>query len=109
MKMMSETTRTRVLLVEDEALIAMLMQDMLSELDCDVVETAGELDEAVAAARAGSFDLAFVDLNLAGVPAYPVAQALRERGIPFAFVTGYGAASDAANADVPVLQKPFRG
>ena len=102
-------TRSRVLLVEDEAMIAMLIEDMLADLGCDVVATAGQLDEAVSLARSGSFDLAFLDLNLRGVPSYPVAQALRERGIPFAFVTGYGTAgADPAHADVPVLQKPFR-
>src|SRR5271165_2043073 len=85
-------TRSRVLLVEDEAMIAMLIEDMLADLGCDVVATAGQLGEAVSLARSGSFDLAFLDLNLRGVPSYPVAQALRERGIPFAFVTGYGTA-----------------
>jgi CheY-like chemotaxis protein len=102
-------TRSRVLLVEDEAMIAMLIEDMLADLGCDVVATAGQLDEAVSLARSGSFDLAFLDLNLRGVPSYPVAQALRERGIPFAFVTGYGTAgTDPAYAEAPVLQKPFR-
>ena len=85
-------TRSRVLLVEDEAMIAMLIEDMLVELGCDVVATAAKLDDAVSLAQSGSFDLAFLDLNLRGVASYPVAQALRERGIPFAFVTGYGTA-----------------
>jgi CheY-like chemotaxis protein len=102
-------TRSRVLLVEDEAMIAMLIEDMLVELGCDVVATAAKLDDAVSLAQSGSFDLAFLDLNLRGVASYPVAQALRERGIPFAFVTGYGTAgADPAYADTPVLQKPFR-
>jgi CheY-like chemotaxis protein len=101
--------RSRVLLVEDEAIIAMLMEDMLAEFSCDVLETAGDLDAATAAARTARFDMAFVDVNLRGAPAYPVAAILRARGIPFAFVTGYGSAGgEAAYADVPVLQKPFR-
>jgi CheY-like chemotaxis protein len=101
--------RCRVLLVEDEAIIAMLMEDMLAELSCDVTQTVGQLDEAIKAAHTASVDLAFIDVNLRGAPAWPVAKVLRERGIPFAFVTGYGAAgTDEANADVPVLQKPFR-
>jgi CheY-like chemotaxis protein len=55
------------------------------------------------------FDMAFIDVNLRGVPAWPLADVLRSRGIPFAFVTGYGTAGTAATfADVPVLQKPFR-
>ena len=101
--------RSQVLLVEDEAIIAMLMEDMLAEFSCDVLETVGELDAATAAAMTTHFDMAFVDVNLGGNPAYPVADILRARGIPFAFVTGYGSAGgQAAYADVPVLQKPFR-
>ena len=104
------TARSRVLLVEDEALIAMLMEDMLGDYQCEVFATVSRLDEAVAVARSQSFDMAFIDVNLNGVPAYPVADALGERGIPFAFVTGYGAAaSDKKYTGVPVLQKPFRG
>ena len=60
-------TRSRVLLVEDEAMIAMLIEDMLVELGCDVVATAAKLDDAVSLAQSGSFDLAFLDLNLRGV------------------------------------------
>jgi CheY-like chemotaxis protein len=102
--------RSRVLLVEDEAMIAMLMEDMLSELECDVVATVGELQEALAIAGTGAFDLAFLDVNLRGSPVYPVAAALCARGIPFAFVTGYGTSGvDPAHPDAPVLQKPFQG
>ena len=87
----------------------MLMEDMLAEFSCDVLETVGELDAATAAATTTRFDMAFVDVNLGGAAAYPVADILRARGIPFAFVTGYGSAGgEAAYADVPVLQKPFR-
>lgn len=87
----------------------MLMEDMLAELSCDVTHTAGRLDEAIAVANTALVDLAFIDVNLRGAPAWPVANVLRERGIPFAFVTGYGAAgTDEANAKEPVLQKPFR-
>jgi CheY-like chemotaxis protein len=101
--------KCRILLVEDESLIAMLMEDMLAELDCEVSVTVGQLDEAVRVAGTQHFDMAFIDVNLRGVPAWPLADVLRTRGIPFAFVTGYGSAgTGAANADVPVLQKPFR-
>jgi CheY-like chemotaxis protein len=103
-------SRCRVLLVEDEALVAMLMEDMLADLDCEIFAAVGRLDEAVAAARTGQFDMAFIDVNLRGVPAWPLADVLRSRAIPFAFVTGYGmAGADPAYADIPVLQKPFRG
>ncbi|HET7882198.1 MAG TPA: response regulator [Acetobacteraceae bacterium] len=100
-------TRCDVLLVEDEELISMLMEDLLEESGCRVTATAGQLDEALSMARSGDFDLAFIDLNLRGTPAWPLAELLRERGIPFAFVTGYGAADTRTYADVPVLQKPF--
>lgn len=103
------TARSRVLLVEDEAMIAMLMEDMLDEFACDVVATVGELDAAIAAANTEQLDLAFLDVNLRGIPVYPVAEVLRARGVPFAFVTGYGSAgADAAHSDAPVLQKPFQ-
>ena len=102
-------TRCRVLLVEDEAIIAILMEDLLDELGCDVVATTGELDDAVAAARSRDFDVAFLDVNLRGVPVFPVAEVLRARGIPFAFVTGYGSTGvEAAHTAAPVLQKPFQ-
>ncbi len=87
----------------------MLMEDLLDELGCDVVATAGNLDDAVAAAGTGQFDVAFLDVNLRGVPVYPVADVLRARAIPFAFVTGYGSTGvDAAHLEAPILQKPFQ-
>jgi len=90
-------------------MIAMLMEDMLGELGCDVVATVGSVPEAIVAADSGAFDLAFLDVNLRGVPVYPVAAALRARAIPYAFVTGYGSAGgDAAHSNAPVLQKPFQ-
>ena len=68
---MAQTTDPRcdVLLVEDEELIAMLMQDMLEEAGCRVAATVGTLDEALELARSRTFDLAFIDLNLRGIPA----------------------------------------
>jgi CheY-like chemotaxis protein len=94
--------------VEDEAIIAILMEDLLDDLGCDVVATAGTLEDAVEAAGTGAFDLAFLDVNLRGVPVYPVADVLRARGIPFAFVTGYGSTGvAAAHAEAPILRKPF--
>ena len=87
----------------------MLMEDLLDELGCDVVATAGDLNDAVAAAGAGQFDVAFLDVNLRGTPVYPVAELLRTRAIPFAFVTGYGSSGvDTAHTGAPILQKPFQ-
>jgi len=83
-----------------------LMQDMLEEAGCRVAATVGTLDEALELARSRTFDLAFIDLNLRGIPAWPLADLLQTRGIPFAFVTGYGSAGTATtHADVPVEKR----
>jgi CheY-like chemotaxis protein len=99
----------RVLVVEDEMMVSMLIEDMLGELGCLVVGPASRLDEAMALAREAEIDCAVLDVNLGGQPIFPLADLLRERGAPFAFATGYG---DAGLRDVdrgsPVLQKPFR-
>ncbi len=90
-------------------MIAMLIEDMLGDLDCDVVATAGQIDEALAVADAGGFDVAFLDVNLRGQSVYPVAKVLQAQAIPFAFVTGYGSVGvEAGHAEAPVLQKPFQ-
>ncbi len=87
----------------------MLMEDMLSEFGCEVVATAGQIDQALTVADSGAFDIAFLDVNLCGQSVYPVAAVLQARSIPYAFVTGYGSAGiDGAHRGVPVLQKPFQ-
>ncbi len=99
----------RVLVVEDEMMVAMLMEDMLVELGCIVVGPASQLDEAITLANTVAIDCAVLDVNLGGEPIFPLADLLREKGAPLAFATGYG---DAGLRDVdrgsPVLQKPFR-
>src|ERR1700712_5569477 len=99
----------RVLVVEDEMMVSMLIEDMLSDLGCHVVGPAARLDEAMELARTTELDCAVLDVNLGGQPIFPLADLLRELGRPFAFATGYG---DAGLRDVdkgtPVLQKPFR-
>lgn len=100
----------RIFLVEDEALVAMLVEDMLADEGCVVVATANRLAEALAKARDRSveFDLAVLDVNLAGEPVFPVAETLAARGVPFAFATGYGVGGlPDAWKDRPTLQKPF--
>jgi CheY-like chemotaxis protein len=104
----ASSSRRRVLLVEDEAMIAMLVEDMLEDLGHELVTVASRLDAALAAAKTGAIDVAILDLNLGGVLTYPVADALAERGIPFVFATGYGSSGlKDAYADRPALQKPF--
>jgi CheY-like chemotaxis protein len=100
-------TMKRILLVEDEAMIGMMMRELLSDYGMFVVGPCCSLNEALAEA-AGDFDGAFLDLNLSGEFVYPVAERLRERNIPFAFVTGYdGATLDRRFDGVPILQKPI--
>jgi DNA-binding response OmpR family regulator len=96
------------LLVEDEAMIAMLVEDILEDLGHDLAAVATCLEEAFALTRSEVLDLAILDLNLGGVLTYPVADGLQEKGIPFSFATGY--CSDGlkeAYSDLPTLHKPF--
>lgn len=109
---MSETahlTGLRVLVVEDEMMVAMLIEDMLSDLGCTVVGPASRLEDAMDIARSTDIDCAVLDVNLGGQSIFPLADMLRAKGAPFAFATGYG---DAGLREVdrgsPVLQKPFR-
>src|SRR5581483_6620549 len=83
---------SRVLVIEDEALVAMLIEDMLNDLGVTSVGPAADLASAVEMARNAEFDFALLDVNLAGERSFPAADVLIERGMPFAFVTGYGAA-----------------
>ncbi|HEX8584048.1 MAG TPA: response regulator [Allosphingosinicella sp.] len=99
----------RVLLVEDEAIIAMTAEDMLEELGCTIAAMAANLDEAMACAEHGGFDLALLDINLNGQQSLPVAALLRAAGTPFVFTTGYGAAGSTAEfADAPLVTKPYQ-
>jgi CheY-like chemotaxis protein len=98
----------RILLVEDEMLVAMLLEDMLSEAGHTIVGPLARVDHAVNAARNEPLDLAILDVNVGGDEVYPVAEALAARNIPFAFATGYGAHGLLAPwQDRPTLQKPF--
>jgi CheY-like chemotaxis protein len=98
----------RVLVVDDEVLITMLLGDMLEDLGCEVVGPALHLDAAVTMAREEIFDWAILDISLEGAPSFPVAEVLRARGVPFVFASGYGAAATGSGfEDVPVMQKPF--
>ncbi|MGA0598605.1 response regulator [Enterovirga sp. CN4-39] len=98
----------RVLVVEDEVAISLLLEDMLLDMGCEVVGPAGRLATAAELAQSEQLDLAVLDVNLAGQPIYPVAEALAGRNIPFVFSTGYGSAGiDEPYRDRPVLQKPF--
>jgi DNA-binding response OmpR family regulator len=98
----------RVLVVEDEAMIAMMLEDMLADLGHTVVAIAGRLDTALDIARETDADFAILDVNLSGQSSFPVAQVLIERGLPFVFATGYGGLGvEAPFRNAPTLQKPF--
>jgi CheY-like chemotaxis protein len=100
--------KRRVLVIEDEGLVAMFIEDILSDLGHEVVAVASRIHDALNIARNGIFDFAIVDVNLDGEPSYPIAEIIKERGIPFAFATGYGPKGlDPRFADVPTLAKPF--
>src|ERR1700757_478560 len=79
----------RILVVEDEMLVSMLLVDALGDHGYQVVGPASRVDTAVVLAATESFDAALLDLNIGGKPVYPVAEILAGRGIPFAFVSGY--------------------
>jgi CheY-like chemotaxis protein len=99
----------RILVVEDELMIRMLLEDMLGELGYTVTAEAGRLEEALQAAKTADFDIAILDVNLDGEPVSPVADALVARGTPFVFATGYGERGlPEPYRDRPMLKKPFQ-
>jgi CheY-like chemotaxis protein len=98
----------RVLIVEDELMIRMLLEDMLSDFGCVLAAEAGTIESALVAVREAQFDVAVLDVNVEGALITPVAAALAARGVPFVFATGYGARGlPEGFTDRPVVQKPF--
>jgi CheY-like chemotaxis protein len=98
----------RVLVVEDEMLVAMMIEDMLVELGFEIVGPATRLQRALDLAQGENFDFAVLDINLANERSFPVATVLRERGIPFVFATGYGSPGlNDSFQGTTTLQKPF--
>ena len=98
----------RVLLVEDEMLVAWLLQDMLADLGCAVVGPAARVAQALALIDAEMVDAAVLDVNLNGQTSYAVADALTARGVPFVFSTGYAKDRLAEPyRSLVILQKPF--
>jgi|HubBroStandDraft_4_1064222.scaffolds.fasta_scaffold639065_1 CheY-like chemotaxis protein len=99
----------RVLLVEDEMLVAWLIEDMLADLGCAVIGPASSVNQALAMIDAEAIDAAVLDLNLDGQMSYPVADVLAAHGVPFVISTGYD--KDTLPDDYrarPVLQKPMQ-
>jgi CheY-like chemotaxis protein len=98
----------RVLIVEDEMLVALLVEDALTSLGIEVVDTVGTIEEALRAAAKGAFDCAILDVHLHGKDVYPVADALAAQGVPFIFASGYGEGGlPERYRGRPTLPKPF--
>ena len=98
----------RVLLVEDEVMVAWDLGDLLSEWGCTVVGPAGRVGQALALLDAEAVDVALLDVSLHGQKSYPVAEALAARDVPFVFLTGYDRDSLPGRCQAgAVLEKPF--
>ncbi|MCB5175863.1 MULTISPECIES: response regulator [Microvirga] len=105
---MGERRKCRVLIVEDEAMISMLIEDMVLDLGCDIVGPAARLDQALTLALQAEIDVGLLDINVDGSVVFPVADVLRFRGIPFIFSTGYDARTLPERfKGTPTLTKPF--
>jgi CheY-like chemotaxis protein len=102
----------RIMIVEDEALVALMVEDLLTDFGCQISGSFGAVDDALAylrdaAAPPPALDGAVLDVNIGGTMVFPVAERLRAAGIPFVFATGYGALPRKGFEDVVVLNKPI--
>ena len=105
---MADLAGLRVLVVEDEGSVALLIENMLEELGCHVTASVATLVKALNAARADLFDFALLDINLDGELVFPVAEILKSRQLPFVFSTGYGRVGVPDKfKEYEVLNKPF--
>ena len=96
-----------ILLIEDEALIRMMLVEMVKELGHRVIAEAGSVDVGRSLAEIEEYDLAILDINLQGASVQPIADAVRDRGLPFFFLSGYGSAGVPEGLKgTSVLQKP---
>ncbi|MGQ7794638.1 response regulator [Faunimonas sp. B44] len=105
---MTGETAKRVLIVEDEVLLLLHLEDLLTALGHEVVCQATRIDLALELARDSDIDFAVLDINVAGRKSFPVADLLGRRGIPFVFATGYGVEGIIERyRDFPALRKPY--
>ena len=97
-----------ILVVEDEPLIAMMLEDFLESLGHSVTATCESVQDAIVEADKGGFDLAILDVNLKGESVWPVCERLRDKRIPFVLATGGHVDPPPAEfANVPVIEKPY--
>ena len=102
----------RIMIVEDEALVALMVEDLLTDFGCEISGSFGAVDDALAylrdaAAPPPALDGAVLDVNIGGTMVFPVAERLRAAGIPFVFATGYASLPREGFEDVTVLSKPI--
>jgi DNA-binding response OmpR family regulator len=103
-----DLTGRRVFVVEDETMVALLIEDSLADLGCEIVGMAWRFDDALEKANSLSYDVAILDVNLNGDQTFPIAESLAERGQAFVFATGHSAANlPASLRNAPILHKPF--
>jgi two-component SAPR family response regulator len=96
----------RVIVIEDEALLVLEMEDILGDLGCVVVGTASRLPPAMELAQNADFDVAILDMNIAGQRIDPIAQIIVARQLKIIFVTGYGQRTLPPGVTAPVVDKP---
>lgn len=105
---MNDFSSLQALIVEDEGGVALLLEDMLEDLGCEVVGSVARLSAAFEAAQRATFNFAILDVNVAGEQSFPFARVLLDRGIPFVFSSGYGQEGLPSDLDRQrVLTKPF--
>jgi DNA-binding NtrC family response regulator len=105
---MSRDQKCRVLIVEDEAMISMLIEDMVMDFGSEIVGPASKIDQAMALAKEEALDAAILDVNVDGEAVFCVADTLIERSVAVIFATGYGSRGLPDRfRDTPVLAKPF--
>lgn len=102
-------TKKRILVVEDSALVVMLIEGVIVDMDWEIVGPASRVAEAVTVAQDSAIDAALLDVNLDGEMSWDVAAILQQRGVPFAFTTGYDSASMIPEgfAEQTIMNKPF--
>jgi DNA-binding NtrC family response regulator len=98
----------RVLVVEDEALLAMMLEDVFSDAGAQVVGPAATVEQAIALIASQVIDVALLDVCLRDQRSEPVAETLRQRGVPYVLATGYNNPDGAELASAPTLRKPYR-
>jgi DNA-binding NtrC family response regulator len=97
-----------ILVLEDEMVLAMHLEDLIHDIPGASATLASRIEEALVAAESGAFDAAILDVNLGGRHSFPVADLLKARGIPYAFVTGYGnRLIPPEHAQAHIVEKPF--